>query len=347
MLYRLTKGVVLGLAAAALAVACATPPPPPVVREPAEHLPAGADMYLAADLTRHYEFVLDVFEEAEQLNSDMRRILDNTEHLTIAMRNPPGGGLSGLYVAGRGKYPVRSYEFGLRVMRLWERKETRINGRRYHYWRNREDGFQLIFLDDHTMLFASDGIELMIDPPGAPGSAHLPATSTLVALQSTGSQATPHPVVLADMLERGMGLFVPEPSNQMVQALPDPRLRVPLVELALYLSEPGSHMRASAESTGASAQNAEGDEDRGPELELSGAMRLEREQDARVFTVIARLAVIGVASDAGIPVRRLMETLDIQRDGTVIGFRGIPVGEKVLVRRLGAVLKPPLEEVQE
>ncbi len=339
MLYRLTKGVVLGFAAAALAVACATPPPAPVVRELAEHLPAGADMYLAADLTRHYQFVLDVFEEAEQLNSDMRRILSNTEHLTIAMRTLPGGGLSGLYVAGRGKYPVRSYEFGLRVMRLWERKETRINGRRYHYWRNREDGSQLIFIDDHTMLFASDGIELMIDPPGF---AQLPATSTLVALRSTGNQATPHPVVLSDMLERGMGLFAPEPSNQMVQALPDPRLRVPLVELALYLSAPGSHMTSSNESTEAAAQDAEG-----PELELSGAMRLEREQDARVFTVIARLAVIGVASDAGIPVRRLMETLDIRREGTVIGFRGIPVGEQVLVRRLGAVLKPPLEEVQE
>ncbi len=340
MLYRLAKGVVLSLTAAVLAVGCATPPPTPVPREPAEHLPAGADMYLAADLTRHYEFVLEVFEEAEQLSPDMRRILSNTEQLSIAMRTIPGGGLSGLYVAGRGTYPVRSYEFGLRVMRLWERRETRINGQRYRYWRNREDGFELIFLDDHTMLFASDGIEQMIDPPALSSRSRLPATSTLVAaqstgLQSSGSDATPHTEVVSGMLERGMGLFVPQPSTQMVQALPDPRLRVPLVELALYLSEPGDHMQPTEGENGA------------PELELSGAMRLEREQDARVFTVIARLAVIGVASDAGIPVRRLMETLDIQRNGTVIGFQGIPVGKEVLVRRLGAVLKPPLEEVTE
>jgi len=340
MLYRLAKGVVLGLAATVLAVGCATPPSAPVPREPAEHLPAGADMYLAADLTRHDEFVLEVFEEAEQLSPDMRRILSNTEHLTIAMRTLPGGGLSGLYVAARGKYPVRSYEFGLRVMRIWERQETRINGLRYRYWRNREDGFQLIFLDDHTMLFASDGIEQMIDPLLLSSSSSLPARSTLVAVQSTdlhstGSEASPHTEVLSGMLERGMGLFAPQPSNQMVQALPDARLRVPLVELALYLSEPGEYMQAAEGENGV------------PELELSGAMRLEREQDARVFTVIARLAVIGVASDAGIPVRRLMQTLDIQRNGTVIGFRGIPVGEEVLVRRLGAVLNPPLEELAE
>lgn len=332
MLYRLAKGVVLSLAAAVLAVGCATPPPAPVPRELSEHLPAGADIYLAADLTRHNEFVFDVLEEADQLGSDIRRILDNTEHLTVAMRTLPDAGLSGLYVAARGKYPVRTYEFGLRLMRDWERQETRINGVRYRYWRNREDGFQLIFLEDHTMLFASDGIELMVDPPAL---ARLAATPSLVALQSSGSEATPHPAVLADMLSRGMGLFAPNPNNQVVQALPDARLRVPLVELAVYLSEPGDNMQLDA------------DENDGPELELSGALRLEREQEARVFTVIARLAVIGVAADADIPLRRLMQTLEIQRDGTLIAFRGIPVGEEVLVRRLGALLRPPVEEVRE
>ncbi|MCA1755121.1 MAG: hypothetical protein LC641_10565 [Spirochaeta sp.] len=296
-------------------------------------------MYLAADLTRHDEFMRNVLDEAGQQSSDIQRILSTTEQLTIAMRTLPGGGLSGLYVAGRGKYPVRRYEFGLRFMRDWERKETRINGRSHRYWRNREDGSQLIFLENHTMLFASDGIELMIDPPAL---ARLTAGSTLVALKSTGSEATPHSVVLSDMLQRGMGLFVPEPSSQMLQALPDSRLRVPLVELALYLTEPGEYMQSSEGNTGTNGQNADGQE-----LELSGALRLEREQDARVFNVIARLAVIGVAADAGISVRRLRQTLDIQRDGTVIGFRGIPIGEEVLVRRLGAVLQPPVEEVSE
>ncbi len=339
MLYRLTKGVVLGLAAVVLAGACATPPPAPVMREPAEHLPAGADMYLAADLTRHDEFIRNVLDEAGQQSSDIERMLSTTKHLTIAMRTLAGGGLSGLYVAGRGKYPVRRYEFGLRFMRDWERKETRINGRDYKYWRNREDGFQLIFLENHTMLFASDGIDLMIDPLAI---ARITAGSTLVALKSTGSEATPHTVVLSDMLRRGMGLFVPEPSSQILQALPDSRLRVPLVELALYLSEPGEYMQLAEGNTGENGQEANGQE-----LELSGALRLEREQDARVFNVIARLAVIGVAADAGISVRRLRQTLDIQRDGTVIGFRGMPIGEEVLVRRLGAVLQPPVEEVSE
>jgi len=344
MLYRLTKGVVLGLAAVVLAGACATPPPAPVTREPAEHLPAAADVYLAADLTRHDEFIRNVLDEAGQQSSDIERMLDTTEHLAIAMRTLPGGGLSGLYVAGRGTYPVRRYEFGLRFMRDWERKETRINGREYKYWRNREDGFQLIFLENHTMLFASDGIELMIDPPAL---ARLTAGSTLVALKSTGSEATPHSVVLSDMLQRGMGLFVPEPNSQMLQALPDSRLRVPLVELALYLTKPGEYMQSAEGNTGENGREADGQEANGQELELSGALRLEREQDARVFNVIARLAVFGVAADAGISVSRLRQTLDIQRDGTVIGFRGIPIGEEVLVRRLGAVLQPPVEEVSE
>lgn len=340
MLYRLTKGLGLSLAAVVLAAACATAPPAPAPRPPAEHLPAGADMYLGADLTRHYEFVLAVFEEAEQLSPELRRILDRTRHLTIAMQTLPDGRLSGLYVAGRGDYPVRTYETGLRFMRDWQRQETRVNGQRYSYWQNRVDGSQLMFLDNTTMLYAADGIELMIDPPPAATAVSTVSHDsfrTPVALRSQGGEATPHPLVMEEVLDRGMGLFVPEPSRRFMQAMPDPRLRVPVVELVLYLSEPGGSMLGTEGPD-------EGDGLGLPELELSGAVRLEREQDARVFTVIARLAVIGVATEAGIPVRRLLETLDIRRDGSVIGFRGIPVGEEVLVRRLAAPFRTPVEE---
>ncbi len=291
------------LLAASILTGCATLPPAPQGEEVWGLLPGGSPLYLSARIDRDPGLYRDflALTGRENLSGAVERI----DRIYLAA-NPYGLPNPEFAAAVTGDFPRQYIRYRLARQEGWSERSGRIEGRAMSWWTSADTPLQLSLPSGELLAAASGGVEIML-------------RQYLLREPAAG----PPPDIMQEAEGRDILVYLPEPARALERVLPAPLRRVSLERAWFSLDgEP------SADGVPA-------------DYRMSGVIVFSREQDARAFLILFRLAAVAWLAERGIasPVEAY-RLVHVERAGESLIFTGGPIGREAVLLLLAGLPLP-------
>ena len=324
---RLTVVRGLGLALLLLAylawvTGCATAPPAPT-RAAEDYLVPDQSVYFGVDVAANRELVSYV---AGSLGAEADVIVNRIDLFAGSVDLADAGGSvssvePGFSGVAFGRFPQGATRFALWKDREFRRSVAGTDPDRLVYYRQVRGPLEVAVPESGIILVSTDSVAGLIRATGPPRDRLDPETMERirsVGRRGYGSVEGPDIVIV-----------LPEPAIILTDRLGLDLPRFPILRLSLAVT-----VADLAESTAADDDTAEDTAVRpvpAVQLGLSGEFQFATETQAALFGRLGRVFILGFVRALGLETANLMDTVEIETEGTELRFHGIAVSPDELV----------------
>ena len=340
---RLTAVRGLGLALLLLAylawvTGCATAPPAPT-RAAEDYLVPDQSVYFGVDVAANRELVSYV---AGSLGAEADVIVNRIDLFAGSVDLADAGGSvssagavssaePGFSGVAFGRFPQGATRFALWKDREFRRSVAETDPDRLVYYRQVGGPLEVAVPESGIILVSTDSVACLIRATGASCDSTGPAEpprdrldpETVERIRSVGSRGD------GSVEGPDIVIVLPEPAIILTDRLGLDLPRFPILRLSLAVT-----VADLAESTAADDDTAEDTAERpvpAVQLGLSGEFQFSTETQAALFGRLGRVFILGFVRALGLETANLMDTVEIETDGTELRFQGIAVSPDELV----------------
>lgn len=330
---RLTAVRGLGLAVLLLAylawvTGCATAPPAPT-RAAEDYLVPDQSAYFGVDVAANRELVSYV---AGSLGVEADVIVNRIDLFAGSVDLADAGGSvssagavssaePGFSGVAFGRFPQGATRFALWKDREFRRSVAGTDTDRLVYYRQVGGPLEVAVPESGIILLSTGSVAGLIRATGPPHDRLDP--EIVERIRSVGSRG------YGSVEGPDIVIVLPEPVSILTDRLGLDLPRFPILRLSLAVT-----VADLAESTAADDDTAEDTAERpvpAVQLGLSGEFQFSTETQAALFGRLGRVFILGFVRALGLETANLMDTVEIETDGTELRFQGIAVSPDELV----------------